>query len=333
NIDGPGCESHTNLISNPGFESNLDSWTSSGAAIPVSDNTYEGNGAVKLNGLGRLEQVVKVNPNSTYVSSAWIQLPGTNMSNVWHNAYLGLKEFGYSATKLTYFRPDYTYQSIQFTTGDSDTSVTVIFENTNASHLAYADNFSLVEAKDLSYKEILVPVSEITISPAELNMVVGDTSALTASVLPDSATDKSITWESSNDTIAKVDGNGLVTAIEEGTALITAKSTGNNTVSATALVRVSSDSTNNIGSISSQMELIIYPNPYQNGGIILAMPDISDVSVSIYDITGKVVFTKNYRGISRIKIKSQQLKLNNGIYLVKCKSKDNWSVQRLIVNM
>ena len=40
---------------------------------------------------------------------------------------------------------------------------------------------------------------------------------------PDEATDKTVTWTSSDDTIAKVDANGLVKGIQPGNAVITAK--------------------------------------------------------------------------------------------------------------
>ena len=67
---------------------------------------------------------------------------------------------------------------------------------------------------------------------------------MTASVYPDSANDKRITWSSSDPAIASVDENGLVTALKKGTATITAvamdgsgmKSTCKVTVSNTAYV-------------------------------------------------------------------------------------------------
>ncbi|MBR3409267.1 MAG: Ig domain-containing protein, partial [Candidatus Methanomethylophilaceae archaeon] len=51
----------------------------------------------------------------------------------------------------------------------------------------------------------------------------GMTAKISATVSPSDATDSSIVWTSSDETIAKVDQNGNVTAVKEGSATITAK--------------------------------------------------------------------------------------------------------------
>ena len=50
----------------------------------------------------------------------------------------------------------------------------------------------------------------------------GETLQLTATIYPDSATNKTVTWKSSDKTVATVDESGLVTAVGNGTANITA---------------------------------------------------------------------------------------------------------------
>ena len=61
-------------------------------------------------------------------------------------------------------------------------------------------------------------------SPAGKNTLisVGDTLQLTATVLPENTADKSVTWTSSDSTVATVDETGKVTAVANGTATITA---------------------------------------------------------------------------------------------------------------
>ena len=69
-----------------------------------------------------------------------------------------------------------------------------------------------------------IPVTGVELSESSLTLDVGDTATLTATVLPDDATDKSVSWESSDPTVAKVE-NGLVTALKPGSTTITATTT------------------------------------------------------------------------------------------------------------
>ncbi|MBR1564234.1 MAG: Ig domain-containing protein [Paludibacteraceae bacterium] len=70
-----------------------------------------------------------------------------------------------------------------------------------------------------------VDVTGVTLSQSEAAMTVGgETLTLTATVAPDDATDKTVTWTSSDPTVATV-ANGVVTAVAAGTATITATAT------------------------------------------------------------------------------------------------------------
>lgn len=68
-----------------------------------------------------------------------------------------------------------------------------------------------------------ISVASVTISPDSAEVKVGESITLTATVLPENATDKTVTWSSSNATIAGVDQNGTVTALANGSATIMAK--------------------------------------------------------------------------------------------------------------
>lgn len=68
-----------------------------------------------------------------------------------------------------------------------------------------------------------IPVESVSLDKTELGLVEGDSETLTATVKPDNATDKTVTWSSSDGSVATVDANGKVTAVKEGTATITAK--------------------------------------------------------------------------------------------------------------
>ena len=65
-------------------------------------------------------------------------------------------------------------------------------------------------------------------------------SQLTATVAPEDATDKSVTWSSDNEAVATVDENGLVTAVAKGSATITV-TTADGNFTATCTIMVSTD--------------------------------------------------------------------------------------------
>ncbi|OAA92075.1 Ig-like domain-containing protein [Clostridium ljungdahlii] len=70
-------------------------------------------------------------------------------------------------------------------------------------------------------------VDSISLDKQSLNLNVNGTEKLTATIDPDNATDKDVTWKSSDPTVAAVDKNGTVTAVKAGTATITAASVDN----------------------------------------------------------------------------------------------------------
>lgn len=79
-----------------------------------------------------------------------------------------------------------------------------------------------------------IAVESITLDKTNLDLDEGDKAQLTAALLPENATDKTVTWESSNEKVATV-VNGIVTAVSTGEATISAKA-GDKTASCTVTV-------------------------------------------------------------------------------------------------
>lgn len=67
----------------------------------------------------------------------------------------------------------------------------------------------------------IVHVSSVSLNETSLNLLTGDRATLTATVLPTNATDKTISWSSSNENVATIK-NGKITALNAGQATITA---------------------------------------------------------------------------------------------------------------
>lgn len=83
-----------------------------------------------------------------------------------------------------------------------------------------------------------VSVTSVSLNKSTLDIKVGETATLTATINPTNATNKNVTWKSDNTQIATVDTAGKITAIKEGTAKITVKTKDGN-YTATCIVTVS----------------------------------------------------------------------------------------------
>ena len=84
-----------------------------------------------------------------------------------------------------------------------------------------------------------INVSAIQLTKSKLDLLIFDTESLSATILPENATFKTIIWSSSNKRVATVDNNGIVAAIGEGSATITAYATDGSGKYATCVVTVS----------------------------------------------------------------------------------------------
>ena len=85
---------------------------------------------------------------------------------------------------------------------------------------------------------VTVSVASVTLNKTELSLEKDESEVLTAVVAPEDAADKTVTWTSSDDSVATVDQNGKVTAVGAGTAVITAVSNADNTKKAACTVTV-----------------------------------------------------------------------------------------------
>ncbi|WP_083925226.1 Ig-like domain-containing protein [Flexithrix dorotheae] len=80
-------------------------------------------------------------------------------------------------------------------------------------------NFNWIEIEGTQVSN--VPVTGVTVNPTSLNLEEGETGQLSATISPANASNQSVSWSSSNTSVATVNPSGLVTAVAEGTATIT----------------------------------------------------------------------------------------------------------------
>ena len=113
---------------------------------------------------------------------------------------------------------------------------TVWGENEIKNYLVPGAEVSYDGTGNIKVWTVTMPVSGVALDKTSAELQVGKTLTLTATVTPDNATDKAVAWTSSNDAVATVDANGVVTAKAEGTATITATA-GGKTATCTVTVK------------------------------------------------------------------------------------------------
>ena len=112
-----------------------------------------------------------------------------------------------------------------------------------------------------------ISVESITLNKTQLSLVKGATETLTATVLPTTATDKAVTWESSDTAVATVE-NGVVTAVAAGNATITAKAGEKTATCAVTVTNPSnSGSSSGGGGSSTPRYAVTVPDKTENGSL------------------------------------------------------------------
>ncbi len=150
---------------------------------------------------------------------------------------------------------------------------------------------------------------------------------MTATVSPADASDTSVTWTSSDESVATVDSNGKVSAVSEGNVEISVKtnSGGNQDICSINVYRY------NIGIQPSRLsDFTMYPNPAQDGKLTLKGEILKNSQVYLTDTDGRVIFKKINKGNSEMTINTGNLKA--GIYIIRIVGTENTLTRKMIVN-
>ena len=112
-----------------------------------------------------------------------------------------------------------------------------------------------------------ISVESITLNKTQLSLVKGATETLAATVLPTTATDKTVIWESSDTAVATVK-DGIVTAVAAGNATITAKAGEKTATCAVTVTNPSnSGSSSGGGGSSTPRYAVTVPDKTENGSL------------------------------------------------------------------
>lgn len=195
-------------------------WTTSNSSIASIDQ----GGKVTAIGGGSATITAKAD-NQTATCTVTVTVPVTSISL--DRESLTLEEEGTTVLVATIEPADATDKTI--TWSSSNTAIVTV---DNAGKVTAVKEGSAVITAKAGAKEAkcavtvqkkIIPVSSITLNKNTLSLIKGASETLFATISPENATDKTVTWSSSNAEVASVDENGNVIANAGGEAIITAK--------------------------------------------------------------------------------------------------------------
>ena len=186
-----------------------------GNNISITSLSVKGNDSEPLAGQAKVVARTDQVPSLTFDESATTEL------SVHFDTPVLLGDRAESATVFWLVVPPVTFsKGITLTVTDSEGGR---FEKTASSSFTIQRNTLSKMAALRVGSPIPGEVTGISLDKTELTLAVGQTAVLQATVRPDDAVDKTVTWTSSAEGIAKVDGEGRITAVSPGKATITAK--------------------------------------------------------------------------------------------------------------
>ena len=198
-----------------------------GYTLTVNGGTLTGNvtGDViyKVTGVSLSPKTLSLNPGKEGTLIATIT-PGnaTNQNVTWESSPSGIVTISPSADTKTA-----TITAI----GASGSTATITVTTNDGSEKSATCTVTVTEPPTVS-------VTSVTLDKTSLALDVGGSDTLTATVEPDNATTKTVTWSTSDKNVATVDQNGNVKAVGAGKATITATTADGSGVSATCTVTV-----------------------------------------------------------------------------------------------
>lgn len=142
------------------------------------------------------------------------------------------------------FSDDICYDNLVWVSSDESIATVDQDGNVTATGIGTAYIYATEDTTDELYDYCIVnvvddvPVSNLSLDYTTLDLRPGESHQLIATVEPENALDKTLTWSSSDESIATVDKNGLITAKKAGTVSITATSNYDPSITATCYLTV-----------------------------------------------------------------------------------------------
>ena len=271
------------------------SWTSSDEAVA----TVDAEGKVTAVALGEATVTAKCGEVSTYCTVTVVATPAESITISQETATLKVgKTVELTATVMPEDATDKT-----ITWASSDEAVATVDAEGKVTAVALGEATITATCGEVStYCTVTVvatPAESITISQETATLKVGETVELTATVMPEDATDKTVSWTSSDEAVATVDAEGKVTAVALGEAEITATAADGSGISANCLVTVnpvlaesliiSPESWNGVANESFRITAVVKPDNTTDKTL---MWSTNDATIATVDDNGLVSVLK-----------------------------------------
>lgn len=199
-------------------------WASSNTAVATVSET----GLVTINALGEAVITATTVDGSNLTATCDVLGIGVLVDYVGLNVTSATLHVGETLQLEAMILPeDATIKDVIWTSNNTDVAtvsedglVTAIALGTVDIMATAADGSRVAASCAIIVSPILVESIELNYDETEIHL--GETLQLEATVLPENAENKTVSWESYSPNIASVDENGLVTAMNEGTTTIVA---------------------------------------------------------------------------------------------------------------
>ena len=174
-----------------------------------------------------------------------------------------------------------------------------------------------------------IPATGVTIDTKADTVKIGETKQLVATVRPSNATEKTVSWSSSNTKIATVSASGLVTAVSKGLVLITATTTDGSLKTTTCKIAVSENLTS-VTPVIKPDDIALFPNPLNGKQLTVDLGGLKGITtIQFIAINGQTVLEQAVFNKQRIQL---DVNLKPGIYMVRFSNNQNTLLKKLVIN-
>ena len=245
-------------------------WTTSNSKVAVVSN-----GKVTIKGGGTAVITAKTSGGKTATCSITANQPVTSVKL--SKTSLSLEKGKTQTITATITPSDASDKTVTWSTSNSKVATVSNGKITAVSNGTATITAKTSNGKTASCKVIVTtPVSSVKLSKTSLTLVKGTSETITATITPSNASDKTVTWTTSNSKVATV-SNGKITAKSDGTATITVKTSNGKTASCEVTVKTPTA-------------------PKDNGSKLVDNAGVGGGSVSTWVNWNNIVAKANFKG-------------------------------------